>query len=255
MSREDPDVAAGILDVLRAEGIDIVLDAQLVHVHGLSGDTVCVGIRTATGEQTIEGSDLLVAVGRVPNTTDIGLDRTGVELDARGFIRVNERLQTTARGIWAIGECAGSPQFTHASVDDFRIVRDNMAGGRRRTDDRLIPYVMFTDPPLAHVGLSEIDAQHRGIAVRVAKLPMQNVLRTEATDETKGFMKVLVDASTDRILGFTMIGSEAGEVMAVVQTAMLAELPYTKLRDAVIAHLTFAEGLGPLLDSVPPRNT
>jgi pyruvate/2-oxoglutarate dehydrogenase complex dihydrolipoamide dehydrogenase (E3) component len=255
MSREDPDVAAGIRDVLSAEGIDVVLDAQPVHIHGLSGDTVCVGIKTATGESAIEGSDLLVAVGRVPNTADIGLDRTGVELDARGFIRVNERLQTTASGIWAIGECAGSPQFTHASVDDFRIVRDNMAGGRRRTDDRLIPYVMFTDPPLAHVGLSEIDAQHRGIAARVAKLPMQYVLRTETTDETKGFMKVLVDAYTDRILGFTMIGSEAGEVMAVVQTAMLAELPYTKLRDAVIAHLTFAEGLGPLLAGVPPRNT
>jgi len=255
MSREDPDVAAGIRDVLSAEGIDVVLDAQPVHIHGLSGDTVCVGIKTATGESAIEGSDLLVAVGRVPNTADIGLDRTGVELDARGFIRVNERLQTTASGIWAIGECAGSPQFTHASVDDFRIVRDNMAGGRRRTDDRLIPYVMFTDPPLAHVGLSEIDAQHRGIAARVAKLPMQYVLRTETTDETKGFMKVLVDAYTDRILGFTMIGSEACEVMAVVQTAMLAELPYTKLRDAVIAHLTFAEGLGPLLAGVPPRNT
>ena len=128
-----------------------------------------------------------------------------------------------------------------------------MAGGNRRTDDRLVPYVMFTDPPLARVGLSESEAQRKGIAVRVAKLPMSNVLRTEATDETQGFMKVVVGANDDRILGFTMIGSEAGEVMAAVQTAMLAELPYTKLRDAVIAHLTIAEGLGPLFGNVPPR--
>jgi pyruvate/2-oxoglutarate dehydrogenase complex dihydrolipoamide dehydrogenase (E3) component len=176
-----------------------------------------------------------------------------VEVDARGFVRVNERLETTASGIWAIGECAGSPQFTHVSVDDYRIVRDNMAGGNRRTDDRLVPYVMFTDPPLARVGLSEGEARRKGMAVRVATLPMSNVLRTEATDETKGFMKVVVSADDDRILGFTMIGSEAGEVMAVVQTAILAGLPYTKLRDAVIAHLTVAEGLGPLLGKVPPR--
>ena len=145
-----------------------------------------------------------------------------MELDARGFIRVNERLETTAPGVWAIGECAGSPQFTHVSVDDFRIVRDNMAGGNRRTDDRQIPYVMFTDPPLARVGLSEGEAQRQGIPLRVARLPMSQVLRTEATDETTGFMKVLVSANDDRILGFTMIGSEAGEVMAAVQIAMLA---------------------------------
>jgi pyruvate/2-oxoglutarate dehydrogenase complex dihydrolipoamide dehydrogenase (E3) component len=176
-----------------------------------------------------------------------------VALDARGFIQVNERLETTASGVWAIGECAGSPQFTHVSVDDFRIVRDNMAGGNRRTDDRLVPYVMFTDPPLAHIGLSENEAQHKGIPVRVARLPMNNVLRTEATDETTGFMKVLVSANDDRILGFTMIGSEAGEVLATIQTAMLADLPFTKLRDAVITHLTIAEGVGPLFSNVPPR--
>ena len=176
-----------------------------------------------------------------------------MELNARGFVRVNERLETTATGVWAIGECAGSPQFTHVSVDDFRIVRDNMAGGNRRTDDRLVPYVMFTDPPLARVGLSEGEAERQGVKVRVAKLPMGNVLRTQATDETEGFMKAVISANDDRILGFTMIGSEAGEVMAVVQTAMLAGLPYAKLRDAVIAHLTMAEGLGPLLGRVPPR--
>jgi pyruvate/2-oxoglutarate dehydrogenase complex dihydrolipoamide dehydrogenase (E3) component len=210
-------------------------------------------LRTAKGERQIEGSDLLVAIGRIANTADIGLDKTGVELDARGFVRVNERLETTASGIWAIGECAGSPQFTHVSVDDFRIVRDNMAGGNRRTDERLIPYVMFTDPPLARVGLSEGEAQRKAIATRIGRLPMSNVLRTEATDETQGFMKVVVNANDDRILGFTMIGSEAGEAMAAIQTAMLAELPYPKLRDAVISHLTIAEGFGPLFGNVPPR--
>jgi pyruvate/2-oxoglutarate dehydrogenase complex dihydrolipoamide dehydrogenase (E3) component len=208
----------------------------------------------AAGEQKIEGSDVLVAVGRIPNTAGIGLEQVGVELDERGFIRVNRRLETTAAGVWAIGECAGSPQFTHVSVDDFRIVRDNMAGGDRRTDDRLIPYVVFTDPPLAHVGLSEREAQRRGVAVRIARLPMSNVLRTEATDEKEGFMKVLISASDDHILGFSMIGSEAGEVMAAMQTAMVANLPYPRLRDAVITHLTVAEGLGPLLSNVPAQS-
>jgi pyruvate/2-oxoglutarate dehydrogenase complex dihydrolipoamide dehydrogenase (E3) component len=253
MSREDADVAQEMGEILRREGIEIVLDAQPVHVRGLSGDAVTVTLRTAKGERQIEGSDLLVAVGRTANTANIGLDKAGVELDIRGFVRVNPRLQTTAPGVWAIGECAGSPQFTHVSVDDFRIVRDNMEGGNRRTDDRLVPYVMFTDPPLARVGLSEAEAQRKGVPVRIGRLPMRNVLRTAATDETDGFMKVLVSADDDRILGFSMIGSEAGEVMAAMQTAVLAELPYPKLRDAVITHLTMAEGLGPLLASVPRR--
>jgi len=221
-------------------------------VRGGSGEAVAVSLRTGTGEQTIEGSDLLVAAGRVPNTDGIGLAQAGVELDERGYIRVNERLETSAPGVWALGESAGSPQFTHASVDDFRIIRDNLAGGNRSTRDRLVPYCMFTDPPLAHVGLSETEAWARGVPVRIARLPMSAVLRTEATDEKQGFMKVLVGAD-DRILGFTMIGSEAGEVMAAVQTAMLAGLPYQRLRDAVIAHLTMAEGLGALLSNVPPE--
>ena len=254
MGREDNDVAEEVHGIVTGEDIEVLLDVQQISVHGLSGDAVKVTIRAGGGDRKIEGSDLLVAVGRVPNTADIGLDKAGVALDARGFVRVNERLETTASGIWAIGECAGSPQFTHVSVDDYRIVRDNMAGGNRRTDDRLVPYVMFTDPPLARVGLSEREARAKGIAVRVAKLPMSNVLRTEATDETKGFMKVVVSANDDRILGFTMIGSEAGEVMTAIQTAILADLPYTKLRDAVITHLSIAEGLGPLLGKVRPRD-
>jgi pyruvate/2-oxoglutarate dehydrogenase complex dihydrolipoamide dehydrogenase (E3) component len=227
--------------------------AETLNVKGRSGEEVSLTVCTPSGEQKIEGSDILAAAGRVPNTAGIGLDEAGVELDARGYIHVNERLETTAPNVWAIGECAGSPQFTHASQDDFRIIRDNLAGGNRSTRDRLVPYCMFTDPPLAHVGLSEAEAKRQGVAARVARLPMKAVRRTATTDETQGFMKVLVGASDGRILGFTMIGAEAGEVMTVVQTAMLAGLPYPKLRDAVIAHPTMAEGLGPLFSNVPAR--
>src|SRR5262249_11820990 len=183
----------------------------------------------------------------------IGLQDAGVELDGRRYIRVNDRLETSAPGVWALGECAGSPQFTHISEDDFRIIRDNLAGGTRSTRDRLVPYCMFTDPPLARVGLSEADAQRQGVDVRVARLPMSSVLRVQTTGETLGFMKALVDARDGRIVGFTMIGSEAGEVVAVVQAAMLGGLSYSRLRDAVIAHPTMAEGLGPLLATLPSR--
>jgi pyruvate/2-oxoglutarate dehydrogenase complex dihydrolipoamide dehydrogenase (E3) component len=254
MGREDGDVAQEMSRVLSGEGIDILVSAQPLRVDGVSGGSVSVTIRTVSGERKIEGSHLLVATGRIANTADIRVDKAGIEVDARGFIKVDERLRTTAHGIWAIGECAGSPQFTHVSVDDFRIVRDNMAAGDRKTTDRLIPYVVFTDPPLARVGLSEEEARRRGVSVRTAKLPMRNVLRTATTDETDGFMKVLVGGGHDRIIGFAMIGSEAGEVMAAIQTAMLADLPYTRLRDAVIAHLTIAEGLGPLFASLPARS-
>jgi pyruvate/2-oxoglutarate dehydrogenase complex dihydrolipoamide dehydrogenase (E3) component len=253
MSREDPDVADTMQRILSEEGVRLLRSAETLNVSGRSGSEVTLTVRTPTGEEKIQGSDILVAAGRVPNTAGIGLERTGVELDARGYIRVNDRLETTAPDVWALGECAGSPQFTHVSVDDFRIIAENQAGANRSTRDRLVPYCMFTDPPLAHVGLSERDAQRMGIAVRIATLPMEAVLRTHTTGETSGFMKILINASDDRILGFTMIGSEAGEVMAVVQTAMLAELPYPRLRDAVIAHLTIAEGLGFLLVNVPPR--
>ena len=229
LSHEDPDVAEEIRQLLTDEGIEIVLAADALRVEGRSGSGVRLFVRTPQGERTIEGSDLLVAAGRSPNTGGIGLDVAGVELDARGYVKVNDRLGTSAPDVWAIGECAGSPQFTHVSEDDFRVIRDNLSGGNRTTRDRLVPYCLFTDPPLARVGLSEVDARRQGIAVRVAKLPISAVLRTRTLGETRGFMKALVDAKGDRILGFTMIGSEAGEVMAVAQTAMLAGLPYTVL--------------------------
>jgi pyruvate/2-oxoglutarate dehydrogenase complex dihydrolipoamide dehydrogenase (E3) component len=250
MGREDPDIADEVQRLLGEEGIQFHSTAEPLEVDGRCREGVSLRVRTPLGEKKIEGSDILVAVGRVPNTAGIGLEKTGVKLDERGYIQVNERLETSASAIWAVGECAGSPQFTHVSADDFRIIKDNLAGGNRSTRDRLVPYCMFTEPPLAHVGMSEREAQRQGISVRVARLPMSAVLRTEATDETRGFMKVLVGASDERILGFTMIGAEAGEVMAVVQTAMLANLPYSRLRDAILAHPTIAEGLGPLFDNV-----
>ena len=252
LDREDFDVAEEIQRLLSDEGIQVLTRANVVGVNGRSGDEVRLTVRTSSGDQELQGTDILVATGRVPSTAGIGLEEAGVELDARGYIRVNERLETTASSVWAIGECAGSPHFTHVSVDDFRIIRDNLAGGSRTTQDRIVPYCLFTDPPLAHVGLTERDAESQGIAVRVARLSVSTVLRTHTTDETRGFMKALIGGD-DRILGFTMIGAEAGEVMTVVQTAMLAGLPYQRLRDAVIAHLTMAEGLGPLLGNLPPR--
>ncbi len=252
-SREDSDVGAALLEMLRDEGIAVHLGANILGVRGRSGQAVSLQLHTASGDQTVDGSDILVAAGRTPNTAGIRLDLASVGLDARGYISVNDRLETSAPDVWAVGECAGSPQFTHVSEDDFRIVRDNLAGGDRTTRNRLVPYCMFTDPPLARVGLSEAEARHQGVAVRVAKLPILAVLRTRTTSETRGFMKALVAADGDRILGFTMLGAEAGEVMAVVQTAMLAGMPYTGLRDAILAHPTMAEGLGGLFSNVPAR--
>jgi pyruvate/2-oxoglutarate dehydrogenase complex dihydrolipoamide dehydrogenase (E3) component len=254
LSREDPDVADEIRQILGGEDIEILRAADVLQAEGRSGEGVRLRLRTARGERTVAGSDILAATGRTPNTTGIGLEVAGVELDARGYVKVNDRLETSAPDVWAIGECAGSPQFTHVSEDDFRIIRDNLAGGARSTRDRLVPYCLFTDPPLARVGLNEREARQRGIAARVARLPMSDVLRTRTTGETAGFMKVLVEGQGDRILGFTMIGPEAGEVMAAVQTAMVGGLPYTVFRDAILTHPTMAEGLSGLFAAVPaPR--
>jgi len=253
-AREDEDVSAALLQMVCDEGIDVRLGARVIAAQGRSGEGISLHIQTAEGgAETIEGSDVLVAAGRIPNTAGIGLDLAGVTLDARRYIAVNDRLETSAANVWAIGECAGSPQFTHASFDDFRVIRDNLAGGKRTTRGRLVPYCLFTDPQLARVGLSEDDARREGIAVRVATLPIVAVLRSRTISETRGFMKALVAADGDRILGFAMFGPEAGEVVAVVQTAMLAGMPYTGLRDAIITHPTMAEGLGALFSRIPPR--
>jgi pyruvate/2-oxoglutarate dehydrogenase complex dihydrolipoamide dehydrogenase (E3) component len=252
MSREDPDVVDEMNRLLTDEGIDLLTSADLLSVQGRSGEQVSLTVRTENGDKAVTASDILVSTGRVPNTAGIGLDITGVELDARGYIRVNDRLETTAPDTWAIGECAGSPHFTHISVDDFRIIHTNLAGGSRSTHDRLVPYCLFTDPPLAHVGLHASEAKQQGVAVRIAKLPMGGVLRAHTTDERRGFAKMLI-GDDDRILGFTMIGAEAGEVATVVQTAMVANLPYQALGSMPIAHLTMAEGLNFLLLNVPAK--
>ncbi len=253
--REDADVAAEIQRILGVDGIEILTSAKTLRVEGQSGRKVALRVLVGSSEQTVEASDILVAAGRRPNTASIGLDSAGVALDGRGYIKVNERLETSASNVWAIGECAGSPQFTHVSFDDFRIIRDNLAGGHRTTRDRLIPYCMFTDPPLGRVGLSESEAQRQSVPVRVSKMPTGAVLRTRTIDEREGFMKALVAADNDRILGFTMIGAEAGEVTAAVQTAMLAGMHYTGLRDAILTHPTMAEGLGALFSKVPSDHT
>ena len=231
----------------------MLLNTRMREVKGLSGQNVRVVVENSRNQQTIEGTDLLVATGRTPNTQGIRLEAAGIELDARGYIKVNERLQTTAPDVWAMGDCAGSPQFTHVAYDDFRVVRDNLNAVSRTTQDRLIPFCMFTDPELARVGLNETEAKRRGIAYRLAKMPMAAVLRAVAIGETRGLIKMLVDTESDRVLGFTAFGTEASEMMAAVQTAMLGGLPYTVLRDAIFAHPTVAEGLVFLLASVPAK--
>ena len=254
LANEDPDVAEEIAKILGSDGIEIVEPAEIVSASGRSGSGVTLVVRTASGEQSIEGSDILIAAGRTPNTRGIGLESAGIQLDERGYIKVNDRLETSAPNVWALGECAGSPQFTHASFDDFRIVRDNLAGGNRTTRGRLVPSCLFTDPQVAHVGMTEMEARRAGIEVQVVKLAMPAVLRTRTISETRGFMKALIGTSDDRIVGFTMVGPEAGEVMAVVQVAMLGGLPYTVLREAILAHPTMAEGLTAFFFDVKPKH-
>ncbi len=252
VSREDDDVTEALTGLFRDEGVEIFLNAKTKRVTGTSGDAVQVVIEQNGVEKTLEGSHLLVATGRKPNTEGIGLELAGIALTDRGYIKVNERLQTTAPGAWAIGEAAGSPQFTHISVDDFRVVHDNLSGsGKRVTTGRQVPFCLFTDPEFARVGLSEKEAKAQGIAYRSFKIPMEAVLRARTLGETRGFMKALVENDSDRILGFAAVGVGAGETMAVVQTAMIAGLPYTALRDAVLTHPTLAEGLGALFSSEP----
>lgn len=251
LGREDPDVAEAVRTAFEEGGIEVILGAATQDVEGRSGERLRLRVMTAAGERMIVGSDLLVAAGRTPNTHEIGLDSAGVEIDRRGYVKVNERLETTAPGIWAMGECAGSPQFTHVAFDDFRIVRDNLAGGERTTHGRLIPYCVFIDPELARVGLSETEAKQNGLDVRVVSSPMSSILRARTLGDTRGFMKALIDAQNNRILGFTAMGPEASEALAVVQTAMLAGLPYMALRDAIFTHPTMAEGLNVLFANTP----
>jgi pyruvate/2-oxoglutarate dehydrogenase complex dihydrolipoamide dehydrogenase (E3) component len=253
--REDDDVTRALEELFHDEGIAVATNTKISRVEGKSGAWVKLHCTREGAEIILEGTHLLVAGGRTPNTSGIGLELAGVQTTERGFVKVDERLQTTTEGVWAIGDCAGNPHFTHISFDDFRVVRDNITGGKRVTTGRQVPFCMFTDPELARVGLSETEAKERGIPYRLAKIPMTADLRTRTLSETRGFMKVLVETQSDRILGFTMFGVMAGEVMSTVQIAMLAGLPYTALRDAVFTHPTMLEGLIPLFSAVPPAAT
>src|SRR4051794_7542130 len=247
--REDPDVTAAVEELFRDEGIEVFTGTTLTRVEGASGESVRLRATRGGAGGGIEGAHLLAAAGGTPNTDGIGLEKAGVEIDARGHVKVDERLRTTAEGVWSVGDCAGSPYFTHVAFDDFRVVRDNLAGGSRVTTGRQVPSCLFTDPELARIGLSEMEANERGAGYRLAKVPMEAVLRAGTLSETRGFMKALIGAD-DRVLGFTAFGVEAGEVMAVVQVAMGAGLPYTALRDSVLTHPTIAEGLVVLFSAV-----
>jgi pyruvate/2-oxoglutarate dehydrogenase complex dihydrolipoamide dehydrogenase (E3) component len=249
LHREDQDVSEAVTQLFQDEGIVTVANTNLGRVDGKSGHGVRLHGSRRQSEIIVEGSHLLVATGRVPNTGGIGLDLAGVKTTKQGYIEVNERLETSAPGIWALGDCAGSPLFTHMSFDDFRIVRDNLKGGHRTTTGRQVPSCLYTDPELARVGLDESQAKQRGIRYRLAKIPMTAVLRARAISATRGFLKALVGAD-DQILGFTGFGESAGETMATVQLAMKAGIPYTVLRDMTIAHPTLAEGIVTLFSSV-----
>jgi pyruvate/2-oxoglutarate dehydrogenase complex dihydrolipoamide dehydrogenase (E3) component len=251
MHREDDDVTEAVQKLFEDENIDLVLSARLTSVSGKSGQSVEIVIERKGKQMTLRGTHLLVASGRAPNTEGIGLELAGVETTDNGYIKVNERLATTAPGIWAIGEVAGSPQFTHISADDFRVVHDSLTGGKRVTTGRLVPFCLFTDPEFARVGLSEKEAQARGIAYRLFKIPMAAVMRATTLAETRGFLKALVAVNDDSVLGFTGFGVGAGETLSTVQIAMTAGLPYTALRDAILTHPTLVEGLFPLFSSVP----
>jgi pyruvate/2-oxoglutarate dehydrogenase complex dihydrolipoamide dehydrogenase (E3) component len=254
-NREDPDVGAAVLELFRDEGIDVLLETHVGKIEGRSGQKVRIHVNDGRSERILEGTDLLVATGRTANTDGMRLDQAGVELNQHGYIKVNERLQTTADHIWAMGDCAGSPQFTHVAFDDFRIVYDNLNGGNRTTKNRLVPFCMFTDPELARVGRNESEARRDGIEYRVAKMPTASVLRTRTVSEPRGFLKMLIGANSDEILGFTAFAFEASELMAAVQTAMIGRIPYTMLRDAIFAHPTMSEGLIGLLASIRAKRT
>jgi pyruvate/2-oxoglutarate dehydrogenase complex dihydrolipoamide dehydrogenase (E3) component len=252
--REDEDISGALHELFRDEGIEVLTNTRINRIEGESGKSAKLSADRDGSQLVLEGTDLLVAAGRTPNTDGIGLDLAGVETTNRGYLKVNERLETTASDVWAVGECAGSPHFTHISENDFHIVHDNILGGHRVTTGRQVPFCIFTDPEFARVGLSETEAKERGVAYRLAKIPLSKVQRARTLSETRGFMKALIDTGSDRILGFSVFGVEAGEIMASVQVAMLAGLPYTALRDAIFTHPTMLEGLIALFNTVPPTS-
>jgi pyruvate/2-oxoglutarate dehydrogenase complex dihydrolipoamide dehydrogenase (E3) component len=249
VAREDEDVAAAVAEILRDDGLDVVLGARIRSVHRSADGEVRVEAETEHDTRQFAGDDVLAALGRVPATDDMGLDAAGVELDDRGFVRVDDHLLTTAPNTFAVGDVTGGPQFTHVSLDDYRVVRSNLDGSGRSTAGRLIPYSMFLDPELGRVGLTEREARAQGHDVRVAKIPASAVPRAKTLGATRGLYKAVTERGSDRILGAAILAAHGGEVIAVIQMAMLAGLPAPALRDAVLAHPTMAEGLNTLFAS------
>ena len=246
LAREDPDVAEEVTKILRQDGIDVLLNAKTTHVDQ-AGPIVRLEIGGPEGATFVAGSHLLVAVGRTPNSDTLNLTAAGIESDKHGFIQVNDRLETNVEGVYALGDIKGGPAFTHISYDDFRIIQANLLEKRNAsTKDRQVPYCVFMDPQLGRIGMTENEARALGRKIRVAKLPMSSVARALELDETRGFMKAVVDQETNQILGAAVLGIEGGEVMAVLQTAMMGKLPYTALRDGTFAHPTLAESLNNL---------
>lgn len=247
LAREDDDVADAVADILREDGIEVLLSTDAVAAGATEDGGVRLRLETPEGEAVRRGSQVLVAAGRVPDTDGLDLEVAGVETDADGFVRANERLETSAAGVYALGDVKGGPQFTHISYDDFRVLRTNLIeGGDASIDGRLVPYTVFIDPQLGRVGLTETEARAAGRDVRVAKLPMRHVARAIEMDETRGFIKAIVDAETDRILGCAVLGAEGGEIMSVIQVAMMGGLPCGALRDGIFAHPTLSEALNNL---------
>src|SRR5215211_1252668 len=251
MGREDADVAEAVAEIMREDGIEVLLGTPTRRAAQDENGKILLMVETSEGERALEGSHLLMAAGRSPNTETLNLDAAGIEKDGRGHIEVNGRLETSAEGVWALGDVKGGPAFTHISYDDFRIIRTNLLeGGDATITDRKVPYTVFIDPQLGRAGLSEQEASHQGFNYRVAKIPMSYVTRAVEVAETRGFMKALVDADTDQILGCAILGVEGGEVAAMLQIAMMGEVPYTTLRDAIFAHPTFSESLNILFAAV-----
>jgi pyruvate/2-oxoglutarate dehydrogenase complex dihydrolipoamide dehydrogenase (E3) component len=241
LAQEDADVAEAVADILRADGIEILLKTAALRGGSVNGG-VELTVRTPDGERTVRGSHLLAAAGRVPNTGALNLPAAGVETDDKGYIKVNERLETNVPGIYALGDVKGGPAFTHISYDDYRILKRRLIDGEDATiTGRLVPYTVFIDPQLGRVGLSEAQARQEGRRIRVAKMPMDYVARADEMDEKRGFMKAIVDADTDQILGCAILGIEGGEIMAMLEIAMLGHVPYPVLREAIFAHPTLAE--------------
>lgn len=244
--KEDPDVSEELARILREDGIEVSLNSRAKSVAQANG-IIQLTVETAEGDRTLEGSHLLVSVGRTPNSDSLNLSAAGVEAQPSGLIPVNERLETNVPGVYAIGDVNGGPPFTHISYDDFRILRENfLNGGNATTTGRLVPYAVFIDPQLARVGISETEAKSKGINFQVAKMPMSHVARALEVDETRGFLKAIVDRETRQILGCTVFGIEGGELMSMLEIAIMGRVPYTTLRDGIFAHPTLAEAFNNL---------